>query len=382
MRIGIVSIMEGYPWGGSEELWYKMAIEALKDKHKVVISYKYWPELPEKLKKIEGKGAKLLLRNPKTKFPSILERVIGKIKGEMVEPERENPFVSLFESKPDLILINEGLVFNLLLFPGLIEFLKNINIPYYLLSHGCQEWGVLEFGFFQIGREIYKSASKCFFVSQRSINIVRRQLADDLNNSFVVRNPVNLDSIAYYLPYPTSSEPINLACVGRLSCKEKGYEILLNVISSERWLNRNFILNFYGEGPDKHFLKELVKYYRLDSKVSFKGVVKPTEIWLTNQILIQSSIREGMPLAVVEAMLAGRPVIATDVAGHTEWIENNREGFIANSPTVKEIDDAMERAWKQKNNWIKMGEKAREKALKLHDVNPGKTLLNLIINYP
>lgn len=52
---------------------------------------------------------------------------------------------------------------------------------------------------------------------------------------------------------------------------------------------------------------------------------------------------EGLPLAMVEAMLCARPVVATDVAGHAEIIEDGVTGFLADAPTAGSMAAALER---------------------------------------
>jgi glycosyltransferase involved in cell wall biosynthesis len=87
---------------------------------------------------------------------------------------------------------------------------------------------------------------------------------------------------------------------------------------------------------------------------------------------------EGMPLAVVEAMLCGRPCIGTDIGGITEWIEEDESGFIAEASTVTSFSKAMEKAWSKLNEWERIGRNAHERAMQLYDPEPGKTLLKLL----
>ena len=58
MKIGIISIMEGYSWGGSEELWVEMALVALANGHQIEASVKHWgtPNSKLKTKKIKKNG--------------------------------------------------------------------------------------------------------------------------------------------------------------------------------------------------------------------------------------------------------------------------------------------------------------------------------------
>ena len=60
-------------------------------------------------------------------------------------------------------------------------------------------------------------------------------------------------------------------------------------------------------------------------------------------------------------MLCGRIVVATDVAGNAEHVRDGIDGFIAEAPTVRHLDDAMERAWQRRDEWLAMAKSARER---------------------
>jgi glycosyltransferase involved in cell wall biosynthesis len=69
---------------------------------------------------------------------------------------------------------------------------------------------------------------------------------------------------------------------------------------------------------------------------------------------------EGMPLALVEAMLCGRTCVVTDVAGHRELVRDGINGFLAKAPTVELLDSAMNRLWDARCELKQMGSSAAE----------------------
>jgi glycosyltransferase involved in cell wall biosynthesis len=62
-----------------------------------------------------------------------------------------------------------------------------------------------------------------------------------------------------------------------------------------------------------------------------------------------------MSLALVEAMLCWRPCIMTDVGGTRELIRDGINGFLAKAPTVELLDEAMTRAWDNRDRLMEMG---------------------------
>jgi hypothetical protein len=89
---------------------------------------------------------------------------------------------------------------------------------------------------------------------------------------------------------------------------------------------------------------------------------------------------EGTPLAMVEAMICGRPIVGTAVAGIPEWVRDGYTGFIANGPDVRSYGEALERAWERKAEWRAMGQRARDEALRLYDPAPGDSLVAIILD--
>ena len=103
------------------------------------------------------------------------------------------------------------------------------------------------------------------------------------------------------------------------------------------------------------------------------------QVWAAHHGLILPSRYEGLPLALVEAMLAGRVSIVTDVAGNRELVEDNITGFIAKGPTAAMLDEALERAWNNRHKWAQMGEAARGFALNHIPPDPIGTFANRLL---
>jgi glycosyltransferase involved in cell wall biosynthesis len=101
-----------------------------------------------------------------------------------------------------------------------------------------------------------------------------------------------------------------------------------------------------GDGPLLATCKNLVKHFKLKDNVFFKGVQTPTQIkeeMSRSCAFIQHSIRaengdcEGTPLSVLEAQLAGLPVISTYHAGIPDVVIHNETGLLSNEHDVKQM---------------------------------------------
>jgi len=82
-----------------------------------------------------------------------------------------------------------------------------------------------------------------------------------------------------------------------------------------------------------------VKEHHLENRVHFTGLVKPEEIPLLTAAMdigVHTSLREGLPRAVVQILASGKPVIAFDIDGAREVIEDGVNGFLV--PPEDEIN--------------------------------------------
>lgn len=111
--------------------------------------------------------------------------------------------------------------------------------------------------------------------------------------------------------------------------KNKNQILLIEVIKELKKENWNVKLLLVGDGPLKEQYDEYVKNSNLEDNVKILGIRKDiNEILSVSDIYLASSIREGLPVNVMEAMYKGLPVVATDNRGHRELVKNNENGFI------------------------------------------------------
>lgn len=378
MTIAVISMIRE-PWGGSEELWASMAEEALKHHHTVLhLSYDCG-EIHPKTQRIIDKGLICYSR------PSYKKRSNNPIiefwdKGiNFLKKNWNTSFEKILKKTPDIILYN-GTCYSIGEEKKLLNLLKKTTADFYILGHLNSETEPdLTPSLKKYVKESYARSRKVFFVSGRNLEIAKRQLETDIPNAVIIRNPVNISSTDK-IPYPKETT-IQFAMVGNLRIIQKGQDIAFETLSTDVWKKRDWHLNIYGLGEDENYLKALAISYKMEDRITFHGRVNDIRnVWVKNHILLMPSYFEGMPLAIVEAMLCGRTCVATDVGGITEWVEENKSGFIAEFPTTKLFSAALEKAWNQKDQWEALGIRSHERAMNLYDSHAGKTLLDLLTN--
>jgi glycosyltransferase involved in cell wall biosynthesis len=103
-------------------------------------------------------------------------------------------------------------------------------------------------------------------------------------------------------------------------------------------------LVLFGDGPTKPEAEMLVRTLGIAERVRFLGWSEDLRrIYSTIDICALSSINEGTPVAIIEAMAAGKAVIATSVGGVPDVIDNNRTGVLVTDRDVAALTGAIVR---------------------------------------
>lgn len=350
------------PWGGSEELWAGAArvlrgrgwrVAAGRSEPAPYASHPRWRELAAAGVLTGAADVPSAIRV----LPEGMAKVLTGV-GPAVLGWRDQWLARRLRAlRPDLVLVSMGQAYDGIRYVDLPGLCRLAGVRYVLLAHKAAEhqWPVDRDR--ERCRNAYLGAHACCFVSEHSRRLVTRQLGITLPHATVVRNPCLMGRTA--LPWPAGTDgTIRLALIGRLWPEEKGQDLLLEVLARPEWRARPIEVSCYGEGPMGAGLQAMRDALEL-TNVHFRGVTDDIAgIWRSHHALVLPSRAEGMPLVVVEAMLAGRPVIATAIGGIPELVRDGIDGFLAASPTADAVADALRRAWDARAQWPGMGEAA------------------------
>lgn len=119
-----------------------------------------------------------------------------------------------------------------------------------------------------------------------------------------------------------------IGMIGRLS-HEKGADVLLAAFSQLRAAGRDYALVLIGDGPECAGLEELVRSHGLEGEVLFTGYVdRASRLMACFDVLAMPSRTEGLPITLLEAMVAGVPVVASRVGQIPAVVENGACGTL------------------------------------------------------
>lgn len=110
----------------------------------------------------------------------------------------------------------------------------------------------------------------------------------------------------------------------------------------------NFHLFICGDGVQEIELKEKAKELGVDENVHFLGFRKDIhKLCSAADIFLFASLQEGLPVAIMEAMACGLPIVASEIRGNKDLIDNGSGGYLVNPTDVDGFATAIETALNQ-----------------------------------
>ncbi len=144
---------------------------------------------------------------------------------------------------------------------------------------------------------------------------------------------------------PNRSGALRLLSVGRLS-SQKAQHILIQACARLRDQGLAFQCDLVGEGECRAQLERLITELELTEQVRLLGAKYHDEVlalYAQADLFVMSSVAEGMPIVIMEAMQAGVPVVSTDVSGIPELLDHGRAGILVPPGDVARLSEALAR---------------------------------------
>lgn len=153
----------------------------------------------------------------------------------------------------------------------------------------------------------------------------------------------------------------HLLSVGRI-VYQKGFDVAMHALSGLKSLEWEW--RIAGDGPQMDFLKILANDLGIADRVHFLGWQsreKLIEQYKWSNLFLFPSRHEGMPNAVLEAMAAGLPVIASRIAGNEELVVDDVTGLLIPAENVEYLRDALRRMINNPPLCEKLGRASRKR---------------------
>ncbi|WP_300341395.1 glycosyltransferase [Fusobacterium sp.] len=212
-----------------------------------------------------------------------------------------------------------------------------------------------------IDKFIFKGFDKIVSISEATEKSLKEWLEISDDRFEIIYNGIDPTEFRNSLPYEkielgVKNEDYLLMMISRFheSKNQKG------VIEALKWLPVKYKLVLVGDGKLENDVKEYCEKNNLSNRVKFLGLRRDIpKLLKTADIVIQYSFFEGFGITAVEAMASGKPVIASDVPGLKQVVEN--AGYLVSIDDSKELAKAI-LALRVENNYEIISKKCLEKS--------------------
>ena len=219
-------------------------------------------------------------------------------------------------------------------------------------------------------RQYFGRQRKCILNSDKVIAVskyVKKALVEETfcpeERITVINNGIDPKDVLDYVNEENKSGPVRLYFLGRVE-KSKG---ILNLIDILKGLKKDFVLHVVGDGLDLAKAKEKVEKYGMSNKVVFHGRFFYGDFirqFKPDIFLFPTQRIEGFPMVLPEAMVAGIPVVAFNLGGVSDAVDDGKTGYLVEAGDDKifteKLEDLIDNGEKRKE----FGRNAKEKALK------------------
>ena len=180
-------------------------------------------------------------------------------------------------------------------------------------------------------------------------------------------SPENVDTAEVYKKYPYLKDKTVISYFGRFS-EEKSPDLFVEIADYFKY-HDDVIFFMGGNGSLFKQIKLRIKEYELEYKVYTPGFVNTKECLAISNIVLLPSRIDGRPNIVLESMAMGVPVVASNVGGLSELIDNGHNGFLCEIGDVKSFVFQIKQLLENKDLYKQMKKNVRDYAVNKLDAN-------------
>ncbi|WP_382397559.1 glycosyltransferase family 4 protein [Lentibacillus salinarum] len=238
---------------------------------------------------------------------------------------------------------------------------KTLGIPTVFTAHG---WAFTE-GVPERKRKLYLTIEKIvgkfsraiITVSKYDYNLALKHNVIPGSKMKVIHN--GIPDVPHIKRSKPEKHPPKLMMVARFAFP-KDHLLLLKAL--ERLQALEWELDFVGDGPMRKEVETYSSHYTFSDRIRFLGDRGDVaDLAVQSQVCILTTKLEGLPLSIIEGMRSGIPVIATDVGGVSEMVEDNVNGYLVPKDDIDILADRLKMLILNPNLREQMGRRSRQK---------------------
>jgi len=272
--------------------------------------------------------------------------------------------------KFDVVLLNNCL------YAQLAAHLYNKNSVVISIVHNNNK------GIFQVAARNTSNISAIACVSFAAFNGIKK--ITDFNNVYCIPNGIPLPQRKPCFPKVKDNNTLSIISVGHLANEQKGIFFFPYILKKCKEKNySNIHLTIVGNGNDKNELVRLLKENNVYEMVTFRGHLPRLEVYdlyLSHHIFLMTSLYEGLPLTLLEAMACGCVPVVSYLKDITDFcIEDHKDGFLCQIGDTDAFADRITYLASNPSMIDEMGSRCAQKIVSSFSIQKmGEEYLNLI----
>lgn len=348
-KILFLSVMNGSPWGGSEELWYQVALWTARHGYDVAVCCFDGEGKKNRLDTLKEAGCHLFLLPGKEETKKQL--LLGKIK--LSKAVAEVPF-----EEYEMVIVSQGGWKDVT--HGPFKKLYRRLKKYVLIYHNYNINEKFSFQKFSLLQKWADKAVKNLGDTPKIFEALEKAYSLTIPNQEKLFNPLTFSPPGKLTPYPDVVEGKYIfSAFAALDIERKAQDVLIRALSYTGWRSRNWVLHLYGNGKDKELLQKLILELEMQSKIILQGNAPDYKKAIEqSHLILQITHIDAMPITVMDSLAMGRPIVVSNVGDMPSWVKEDVNGWVTEKVTVENIHETLDQAWKMRSNWSAMGKES------------------------
>ena len=203
--------------------------------------------------------------------------------------------------------------------------------------------------------------SRIVTVSQDIKNVFQQRHAFPGSMVELIYNGIEIAPEMALVPHAPADGPVHIGTVGRM-VPVKDFRLFLGIAADLRRHSDKIRFSILGDGPMKEELVKEVRDLGLTECITFETPrPDPLPYYRSLDIYLNTSLHEGLPLSLLEAMACGKPVVAPNVGGIPELIGQGEHGFLVRSRLAQDFSEPCLRLIQDRHLRLTLGKNAAQR---------------------
>lgn len=255
---------------------------------------------------------------------------------------------------------------------------RTLNIKNLYSAHGFhffKEGSLLSWiTYYRIERWLSKFTDGLIVMNQEDFDIAKNSF--DCDTYLIPGVGITINSQTK--PLKQDNDVLQLVSIGELN-KNKNHQAVIQALVR---LDIPYHYSIIGSGNRFKVLNKKIQSLKLENKISLKGYQDNVySILMQSDIYIHPSRREGLPVSIMEAMVVGLPVIASDIRGNRDLIDHGKGGFLYPLGQPERLIEWLIDLYNHPNQFIALGQYNQYKIQNYSTSNVNRMMIDIYTTY-